>query len=86
MRLGRTAMGDVRMRLTAAPAAAMLRITGVQNRGPAAFRLMEMGLVEGAVVQVVGRAPLGDPLLVRLGDCELSLRSAEAGLVDVTAV
>jgi ferrous iron transport protein A len=44
---------------------------------------MEMGLVEGAQVEVLGRAPLGDPLHLRLGDYELSLRCDEADLVDV---
>jgi len=50
------------------------------------YRLMEMGLIEGARVEVLGRAPLGDPLHVRLGDYELSLRSDEAALVDVVSL
>jgi len=44
---------------------------------------MEMGLIEGAQVVVLGRAPLGDPLHVRLGDYELSLRCDEAELVEI---
>jgi ferrous iron transport protein A len=43
-----------------------------------------MGLIAGAEVQVLRRAPLGDPLQIRLGDYELSLRSSEAELVEVT--
>lgn len=50
------------------------------------FRLMELGLIEGAEVELLGRAPLGDPIQIRLGDCTLSLRRAEAELVDVTGV
>jgi ferrous iron transport protein A len=46
---------------------------------------MEMGLIEGKEVQVVGRAPLGDPMRLRLGDYELSLRASEAALIDVAA-
>jgi Fe2+ transport system protein FeoA len=46
---------------------------------------MEMGLIEGARVEVLGRAPLGDPLHLRLGDYELSLRMEEASLVDVVS-
>jgi Fe2+ transport system protein FeoA len=49
-------------------------------------RLMEMGLIEGARVEVLGRAPLGDPLHLRLGDYELSLRREEAQLVDIADV
>ncbi len=61
-----------------------VRITKVHGDDPLTYRLMEMGLIEGAEVTVLGRAPLGDPLHVRLGDYELSLRAEEAALVDVT--
>jgi ferrous iron transport protein A len=47
-------------------------------------RLMEMGLLEGEEVELVGFAPLGDPLEVRLGDSRLSLRRGEAARVQVT--
>jgi ferrous iron transport protein A len=47
-------------------------------------RLMEMGLLEGAEVEVVGFAPLGDPMEVRLRDYRLSLRRNEAARIRVT--
>ncbi len=59
-----------------------VRVTGVR-RGAMSCRLMELGLVTGAEVRVLRRAPLGDPLHVRVGDYELSLRADEADLVDV---
>lgn len=71
------------MSLVHAPLSRGVRVTGVRGDGPMSFRLMEMGLIEGARVEVVGRAPLGDPLHLRLGDYELSLRCEEAALVDV---
>jgi ferrous iron transport protein A len=46
-------------------------------------RLMEMGMLEGDEVELIGFAPLGDPLEVRLGDYRLSLRRAEASRVEV---
>ncbi len=46
-------------------------------------RLMEMGMLEGDVVELLAVAPLGDPLEVRLGDYRLSLRRADAALVEV---
>jgi Fe2+ transport system protein FeoA len=46
-------------------------------------RLLEMGLFEGEEVEVVGFAPLGDPMVVRLGDYRLSLRRSEAARVQV---
>ena len=44
-------------------------------------RLMEMGLLPGARVEMVRRAPFGDPLEIRLRGYLLSLRSADAAEV-----
>ena len=74
------------MSLAQAPRSRSFRVTGIRSAGPMTFRLMEMGLIEGACVEVVGRAPLGDPLHVRLGDYELSLRREEAELVDIVGI
>lgn len=46
-------------------------------------RLLEMGLLEGEEVEVVGFAPLGDPMELRLRDYRLSLRRGEAARVEV---
>lgn len=74
------------MSLAQVPKARQVRITGIRGAGPITFRLMEMGLLEGASVEVLGRAPLGDPLHVRLGDYELSLRCDEAELIDIAGL
>ncbi len=71
------------MSLAHAPVQKPVRIIGLRGRGPLAYRLMEMGLIEGAVVRLLGRAPLGDPLHVSVGDYELSLRSRDAELIDI---
>ena len=47
-------------------------------------RLMEMGLLEDEEIEVVGFAPLGDPMEIRLRDYRLSLRRTEAGRIRVT--
>jgi ferrous iron transport protein A len=51
-------------------------------------RLLEMGLLEGEELEVVGFAPLGDPMEIRLRDYRLSLRRQEAArvLVEVLRV
>ena len=61
------------------------RVTQIHPSCRLAHRLMEMGLVEGARVQLVRRAPLGDPLQIRLGDYQLSIRTADADLIGVSA-
>jgi Fe2+ transport system protein FeoA len=59
------------------------RITGLDGDDPLTQRLLEMGLIEGEEVEVVGIAPLGDPIEVRLRDYRLSLRRREAARVHV---
>jgi ferrous iron transport protein A len=47
------------------------------------LRLMEMGLVPGTRVSVRRRAPLGDPLELVVRGYSLSIRGAEARLIEV---
>jgi ferrous iron transport protein A len=60
------------------------RITDIQGADVVSQRLMEMGLLEEETVQVVGFAPLGDPMEIRIRDYSLSLRKSEAARVVVT--
>ena len=43
-----------------------------------ASRLMEMGLIEGEEIELLGAAPLGDPLEFSVRGYRLSLRANEA--------
>ncbi|QNN25340.1 ferrous iron transport protein A [Planctomycetales bacterium ZRK34] len=54
------------------------RIASIRAAGSLTGRLMAMGLLPGAKVQVLGVAPLGDPMLVQLEGCRMSLRRSEA--------
>ena len=44
---------------------------------------MEMGLTEGAEIELVGFAPLGDPIEFLIRGYRLSLRKAEAARVAI---
>ena len=46
-------------------------------------RIRDMGLIPGAEVEVVGRAPLRDPVALRLPGFTLSLRNNEADYIVV---
>jgi ferrous iron transport protein A len=46
-------------------------------------RLYEMGLLEGTIIEVIGFAPMGDPIEIRLQDFRLSLRRSEAARIQV---
>jgi ferrous iron transport protein A len=45
---------------------------------------MELGLLPGTEVEVVRRAPLGDPMEITVRGMHLSLRKSEARQIDVS--
>ena len=58
-------------------------VAALQGTDAIVQRLLEMGLLEGEELEVVGFAPLGDPMEIRLRDYRLSLRRSEAARVEV---
>lgn len=62
------------------------RIETIQGSDALVQRLLEMGLLEGDELEVIGFAPLGDPMEIRLRDYRLSLRRSEAARVLVSPV
>ncbi len=61
------------------------RVAGIAGDAAAVRRLMDMGMVRGTRVEVIRRAPLGDPLEVRLRGFMLTLRRAEAEHITLEA-
>jgi ferrous iron transport protein A len=59
------------------------RVVKIGGGGPVKRRIMEMGLTKGVEVHVRKVAPLGDPLEVTVRGYELSLRKADAELIEV---
>ena len=55
-----------------------LRIRSVSAAGELGRRIRDMGLVAGVEVAVIGKAPLKDPVALRLRDFTLTLRNREA--------
>lgn len=58
-------------------------ITGYAQDDAFTQRLMQLGLIEGADVEMLRCAPTGDPIEVRVMGYALSLRRNEAALVHV---
>jgi len=58
-------------------------IAAVGARGELGRRIRDMGLVPGARITVVRRAPLKDPVALRLTDFTLMLRNNEADYITV---
>jgi ferrous iron transport protein A len=59
------------------------RVISVQGDDALVQRLLEMGLMDGEELEVIGFAPLGDPMEIRLRDYRLSLRRTEAARIEI---
>ena len=53
------------------------------GEGAVKRRIMDMGITRGVEVFVRKLAPLGDPIEVNVRDYELSLRKADAEMIEV---
>ena len=53
-------------------------IKKISTSGDMGRRIREMGLVQGAHIRVQGRAPLKDPVAIKVRDYTLTLRNNEA--------
>ncbi len=62
------------------------RVDAVHGEDVIVQRLLEMGLLEGAELEVIGFAPFGDPMEIRLRDYRLSLRRSEAARITVSEI
>lgn len=71
------------MNLTDLALGAVAVVTRVGGMGSFRRRLMELGMLPGTRVEVVGIAPLGDPLELLVRGSSLSIRRAEALSVEV---
>lgn len=55
----------------------------LSGAGPVKRRIMDMGITKGVTVFVRKVAPLGDPIEVTVRGYELSLRKADAEMIEV---
>lgn len=60
-----------------------VKFTRLNGDGPVKRRIMDMGITKGVEVYVRKVAPLGDPVEVTVRGYELSLRKADAEMIEV---
>lgn len=60
-----------------------VRVVKLHGEGAVKRRIMDMGLTKGVVVQIRRVAPLGDPIEVTVRGYELSIRKADAEMIEV---
>lgn len=69
--------------LATLPVGSRSKVVRIAGDDEVSIRLMEMGLVPGVELVVIGVAPLGDPLELELRGYRLSLRKSEAARIEV---
>ncbi|MEF9946539.1 MAG: ferrous iron transport protein A [Lachnospiraceae bacterium] len=59
-------------------------VVKLHGEGAVKRRIMDMGITKGAEIWVRKMAPLGDPMEVTVRGYELSLRKADAQMIEIT--
>ena len=74
------------MTLNDLPIGKTATVTTVGGEGALRQHFLDMGLIPNATVTMVKRAPMGDPIEVRIRSYELTLRSEEAKAIEIDEV
>ena len=61
----------------------MVKVVKLHGEGPVKRRIMDMGITKGTEIYVRKVAPLGDPMELTVRGYELSVRKADAELIEV---
>lgn len=71
------------MTLRDAGVGSTVRVVRLHGEGAVKRRIMDMGITRGVEIFVRKVAPLGDPIEIRVRNYELSLRKADAEMIEV---
>jgi len=65
------------------PCGSQATVVSLRHGAEITKRLLELGVTRGTHLTVLGKAPLGDPMFVRIRGCQVAMRKAEAGQISV---
>jgi len=65
------------------PIGSTVKVVKLHGEGAVKRRIMDMGITKGTEVFVRKVAPLGDPIEVKVRGYELSIRKADAVMIEV---
>ncbi|MEH7355382.1 FeoA domain-containing protein [Neobacillus drentensis] len=60
----------------------VIKITSLNLDGVMRRRLLDLGFVTGAIVEVVRKSPLGDPIAFRVSQTTIALREEESSRIE----
>lgn len=75
--------GEKEMTLKDVACGQTVKVTKLTGEGPVKRRIMDMGITKGVEIYVRKVAPLGDPIEVTVRGYELSIRKADAQMIEV---
>ena len=61
----------------------IVKVVKLTGEGPVRRRIMDMGITKGVEIYVRKVAPLGDPMELTVRGYELSIRKADAEMIEV---
>ena len=65
------------------PIGSSCKVKRLRGEGAVKRRIMDMGITKGVEIKVIKVAPLGDPMEVTVRGYQLSIRKADAAMVEV---
>ena len=74
------------MTLKEAKVGQTVKVVKLTGTGPVKRRIMDMGITKGQQIHVRRVAPLGDPIEITVRGYELSVRKADAQMIEVEEV
>jgi ferrous iron transport protein A len=60
----------------------LIQITSLNLHGVMRRRLLDLGFVAGAIVEVIRKSPLGDPIAFRVSQTTIALRKEESSQIE----
>jgi ferrous iron transport protein A len=60
----------------------LIKITALNLDGVMRRRLLDLGFVAGALVEVIRKSPLGDPIAFRVSQTTIALRKEESSRIE----
>lgn len=60
-----------------------VKVVKLHGEGPIKRRIMDMGITKGVAIHVRKVAPLGDPMELNVRGYELSVRKADAEMIEI---
>ena len=69
--------------LNEVPVGQTVKVTKLTGEGPVKRRIMDMGITKGVEIYVRKVAPLGDPVEITVRNYDLSVRKADAAIIEV---